>query len=58
MLYLSSAQANAGALNAVSGTSVWTGPVILAGPTTVSANGTQAIQNGPSEAPDRRTMLS
>ena len=49
-LLLSTAQANGGALSAVSGTSVWAGPVILAGPTTVSANGTQAIQNGPSVA--------
>lgn len=45
-LFLDDSAANAGALRAVSGTSVWTGPVYLAGDTTVSANGTQTLQNG------------
>lgn len=35
-----------GALRAVSGASAWTGPVMLAGPTTIGANGSQALQNG------------
>ncbi len=35
-----------GALHAVSGSSIWTGPVQLAGPTVISANGSQALQNG------------
>ena len=35
-----------GALRAVSGSSVWTGPVTLAGETWLSAAGTQQIQNG------------
>jgi autotransporter-associated beta strand protein len=49
-LLLSSAQPGGGALSAISGTSVWAGPVFLAGPTTIGANGTVAIQTGPSQA--------
>ena len=49
-LLLSSAQPGGGAFSAISGTSVWAGPVFLAGPTTVGANGTVAIQTGPSQA--------
>ena len=35
-----------GALRAVSGSSIWTGPVILAGDTVINASGAQALQNG------------
>src|SRR5205807_1061862 len=48
-------KANAGALRAVSGSSIWTGPVLLVGDpinntVTISANGTQALQNGTAAA--------
>lgn len=43
-------QPNGGALRSVSGTAVWTGPVILTGPTTLSAVGSQSLQNGISAA--------
>jgi len=43
--FLDDQQANSGALRAVSGSDVWTGPIMLAGPTLVSANGTQALQS-------------
>ncbi|MCI0680878.1 MAG: autotransporter-associated beta strand repeat-containing protein [Gemmataceae bacterium] len=49
-LFLDDGAANAGALRAVSGTSIWTGPVYLAGDTTVSAKGTQTLQNGSATA--------
>jgi large repetitive protein len=49
-LSLDDSQANAGALRGLSGASVWTGPVILAGPTTIAAGGTQAIVNGRANA--------
>ena len=42
-LSLNQPQANAGALEAVSGSSVWAGPILLAGDTTISADGTQAV---------------
>jgi autotransporter-associated beta strand protein len=45
-VWLDDAQSNAGALRSLSGSGVWTGPVVLAGPTTISAGGTQVIQNG------------
>jgi autotransporter-associated beta strand protein len=50
-LTLSDGLANAGALRAVSGTSVWTGPILLAGdPVTntvaIAANGSHAVENG------------
>jgi autotransporter-associated beta strand protein len=43
---LSDVQAGAGALNATSGANVWAGPVILAGNTSVGAEGTAFLQNG------------
>src|SRR5207253_920936 len=49
-LFLSDGLADAGALRAVSGTSVWTGPVILAGDTAIRTDGTQDLQNGLSAA--------
>src|SRR5262249_8047872 len=51
-LYLNNTQANqgAGALIALSGTIVWTGPVILYGPTTIAADGNQVLQNGTTTA--------
>src|SRR5690242_18977121 len=49
-IFLDDVQANSGALRAVSGSTVCTGPIRLAGnpttPVTISANGTQALQNG------------
>ena len=42
--------ANGGALRSVSGAAVWTGPVELDGSTTISAGGSQALQNGVSTA--------
>lgn len=41
---------NAGALRSVSGNAIWTGRVILAGDTTISAGGIQTLQNGVSTA--------
>jgi autotransporter-associated beta strand protein len=49
-LFLNDTAANAGGLRSLSGSAVWTGPVYLSGPTTISAGGTQAIQNGISAA--------
>ena len=51
ILYLDDGLADAGALRAVSGSSILTGPVILAGDpvtntVTISATGTQTLQNG------------
>ncbi len=45
-LFLPDYQPNSGAVREVSGSSVWTGPVTLAGDTTIGAAGTQNIQNG------------
>jgi autotransporter-associated beta strand protein len=45
-LILPDFQPSTGALRAVSGSSVWTGPVTLAGDTTISTAGNQNIQNG------------
>jgi autotransporter-associated beta strand protein len=45
-IWLDDSQANAGALRSLSGNAVWTGPVSLTGDTTISADGTQAVQNG------------
>ncbi|MSQ93232.1 MAG: hypothetical protein EXR98_01605 [Gemmataceae bacterium] len=43
---LPTAPANPGALRSISGNNSWTGPITLVGPTTFSANGSQALQNG------------
>jgi autotransporter-associated beta strand protein len=48
--YLDNTQADQGALRALSGQDIWTGPITLAGPTTISAAGSQALQNGLSGA--------
>jgi autotransporter-associated beta strand protein len=45
-LILPDFQSSTGALRAVSGSSVWTGPVTLAGDTAISTAGNQNIQNG------------
>ena len=45
-LFLPDYQPNSGGVRAVSGSSVWTGPVTLAGDTALGAAGTQNIQNG------------
>jgi autotransporter-associated beta strand protein len=47
---LPAAPASSGAMVAVSGSAIWSGPVILAGKTTVGALGTQTVQNGISSA--------
>lgn len=49
-LFMGDTLANPGALRAVSGASVWAGPIVLAGDTTIRVDGTQAIQNGISAA--------
>jgi autotransporter-associated beta strand protein len=49
-MYLDDALANSGALRAVSGSAVWSGPVQLSSATTIAAEGTQALQNGVSTA--------
>ncbi len=49
-LFLTDYLPSSGALRAVSGSSVWTGPVVLTGDTTISVSGTQALQNGVSGA--------
>jgi autotransporter-associated beta strand protein len=49
-IWLDDSQADAGALNSVSGSGVWTGPVTLTGDTVIGARGTQAIQDGISTA--------
>ena len=41
---------SAGALRAVAGSDAWSGPIYLAGPTAISANGTQSLLNGVSTA--------
>jgi autotransporter-associated beta strand protein len=48
--FLDDVQANSGALRATSGLSTWTGPVRLAGPTTITVGGNQALPNGASAA--------
>lgn len=45
-LVLPDSLANSGAIRAVSGSSVWTGPITLNDDTTISTAGTQNIQNG------------
>jgi autotransporter-associated beta strand protein len=45
-VFLDSSNANSGALRAVSGNSIWTGPVTLTGNTTIETDGTQNVQNG------------
>ncbi|MBI3409393.1 MAG: Ig-like domain repeat protein [Planctomycetes bacterium] len=45
-IFLDDYRPNAGALRSLSGSAIWTGPVFLAGDSTISANGNQAIQNG------------
>ena len=47
---LPTAPTNPGALRAVSGNDSWNGPVTLAGPTTISADGSQALQSTQSGA--------
>jgi autotransporter-associated beta strand protein len=49
-LFLSDIQAGAGGLTATSGNNVWSGPVLLSGPTSIGAEGTQQLQNGLSTA--------
>jgi large repetitive protein len=49
-LYIDDVQSLSGAIRAVSGQSSWTGPVQLVANTTISAEGTQAVQNGVSTA--------
>ncbi len=44
--YLDTPTVNSGALYAASGSDIWNGPIILAGPTTISAAGDQSLQNG------------
>ena len=41
---------NSGALRSLSGAATWTGAIILAGPTTISAGGAQVLHNGASTA--------
>jgi autotransporter-associated beta strand protein len=41
---------NSGALRSLSGAATWTGSIILAGATTISAGGAQALENGSSTA--------
>src|SRR5439155_23398297 len=48
--WLDEAEAGAGALTSISGNAVWTGPVIMAGDTVISAHGTQTLKNGISAA--------
>ncbi len=43
---LTNVPANSGAISAASGTSVWTGPVQLAGPTAIGADDTPTVTNG------------
>ena len=43
--YLDTPAANEGAFVATSGTDIWNGPVVLAGPSTISAIGNQNLQN-------------
>ncbi len=45
-LTLNGSLSNAGGVSAVSGQTVWTGPVTLYGPTTIGADGTQFVRNG------------
>jgi autotransporter-associated beta strand protein len=49
-LWLDETLPNAGALRVPSGTSVWTGPIFLAGDTTIRTDGTQDLQTGISAA--------
>lgn len=44
--FLDTPTVNSGALYAASGSDIWNGPIILAGPTTISASGAQTLQNG------------
>ena len=44
--YLDTPTNNTGALRAGSGSDIWNGPIILAGPTTISSTGDQTLQNG------------
>lgn len=44
--FLNDTTTNSGALRSASGSNTWAGPVILAGPTTISAQGTQELRNG------------
>jgi large repetitive protein len=48
--FLSAPQPFTGAERAVAGSDVWAGPVTLLGPTTISADGVQGLQNGVSNA--------
>jgi autotransporter-associated beta strand protein len=47
---LSTTATNPGALRATGGVDYWTGPITLTGPTTISANGSQTLQDGLSGA--------
>jgi autotransporter-associated beta strand protein len=44
--WLNKSQANAGVLRAVTGSAVWTGPVYLAGPTLLNADGSPLVRAG------------
>ena len=48
--YLDSATDNTGALRAASGSDIWTGPIILTGAATISAQGNPTLDNGVSAA--------
>lgn len=45
-IWLDDSKPNAGVLRSLSGSAVWTGPVFLAGDTTIGAAGNQAVQDG------------
>ncbi len=45
-VFLTDSQADAGAVRAISGASVWTGPVTLTGDTVLGTTGSQNLQNG------------
>ena len=61
-LFLNDGEANAGALQAVSGNSVWTGPILLVGAAgtndvSIAANGTQELKNGIATASGQHRRL-
>src|SRR5262249_11201741 len=45
-IWLNSSAPNVGAMRVISGSAIWTGPVSLAGPTVISADGTASLQAG------------
>lgn len=44
--FLGSPSVQAGALRATGGSNIWGGPIVLTGPTTISTQGNQGLQNG------------